>query len=724
MYAPYRQVLMEEVLQTCKEGRPFFLVGVIEGLLLFAVIFPYPPTSSFSTFDPKNRQKKMSKKIFDFTKRNLSGSAEFVRKEFSEIESAYREAVGALLSSSSSSATPSFDSTFGALAGADGEAAFRSISCVIPSLISPCKEARTASAEAKKRLAAMWAETYSSVELYNLLRASQEVHGGDAQKQRLIASTLQKFEFSGAALSGAARDEFLTHFPNISKKASEFEQNINEDVTTVALDEAELEGCTDSFIASLPKDDEGRCVASIKAPVRVPIMQGAIRSETRKKMYIAACHSCKDVNGPVLEELLEARHKAAVALGFKNHAASILRFKTARTEETAVAFCEGMLSKLRPQFEAQRAEVLEAKKADIPDATVVDPWDLSFYIERVRKERRGIDSEQLKKYFPLRATLNNVLDIYSNLLGLSFEEDTTLPRWDEEVLAYRVLDDKAGGALKGYLYFDLFPREGKFGHQMILPLAPTFDGCLPACCYMGNLSRPEAGSEALLRITEVRTLFHELGHMMHAVCTDARYSALSWAWPMVPWPGGVEQDFLEVPSTMFEQWMLEPEVVQRVCSEVDGEKISKETILKLKQTSRELSIVEHLTRYYAMSLADLRLHSGAEGAANPVDIFSATMLEHLDYAPPKGSHFVASWYHVAIGYDAGYYGYGWAEVYAQDLFSAFREKGLFNAEAGAVLRAEVLAPCARRTAPDMLRSYLGREPSQDAYLREFGILDC
>ena len=655
--------------------------------------------------------------VCDLTKRNLSATADIIKAEMSEIESSYKSSVASILEAPGNG----FDSTFGALAGADGEAAFKSITCVLPSLTSPCADARGRSAEAKQQLSSMWNSAYSSPALYAKLKAACDTHGGDAERQRLIDVTLRKFEASGAGLvDGPARDTFMENFPQVAAKAAQFEQNINEDLTTALFTEEELAGCDAKFVESLPKDEaSGKRVVSIKAPTRVPVMQKATSGETRRRMYMTAAKACVDKNAPLLDELLAVRHRAAASLGFPHHADNVMLFKAAGKEAVASDFVEGMLRRMKGKYESEKAELLAKKRQLEASADEVHAWDISFLSDKIKEERRGIDSEKLKKYFPLQRTLDNILEVYAGLLGLSFVKDATLTKWCDEVLTYRV-HDGTGGPLKGYLYFDLFPREGKFGHQMILPLAPTFDGCLPGCCYMGNVSRPEAGQEAMLRLGEVQTMFHELGHMMHAVCTETRYSVLSWAWPMVPWPGGVEQDFLEVPSTMFEQWMLEPEVVTRVASPADGETIDPAVVQKLKETARDLVIVGGTYRYYAMALADLRFHTAGDGV-DAKAVYAATIKECLGDELPADTHPAASWYHVAIGYDAGYYGYGWAEVYAQDLFTAFREEGLFNEETGRKLREKILAPCATRPALTMLRDFLGREPNQDAYLHEFGI---
>eukprot|EP01064_Diplonema_japonicum_P012038 TRINITY_DN19511_c0_g1_i1.p1 TRINITY_DN19511_c0_g1~~TRINITY_DN19511_c0_g1_i1.p1 ORF type:complete len:653 (+),score=199.56 TRINITY_DN19511_c0_g1_i1:31-1989(+) len=652
----------------------------------------------------------MKKHIFDFTKRNLAATADEICNELKSIKADYASRLDSIRKVKNGC----FKETYEALAAADGEASFRSITCVLPSLTSACKESRSASADAKKQLAAMWTEAYSCPVLYKVLQ-DMKGEAGDDEGRRLIEVVTQRFNHSGAHLDDKSREAFLEPFMEVSADASKFEMNINEDVTTVAYTEEELDGLPQSFIDALPKTEELTFIASIKAPVRLPIMQQAHSSETRRTMQLAASSACKLVNGPLLDKILLNRNKAAKAAGFPNHAEYILRTKTAGNLHTASSFCYDMLNRMKVKLEEERA-VLKKHNG----GKDVETWDVPYLAEKIRKEE-GIDTEALKKYFPLKQTLNRILGIYADLLGLIIAEDTTLPRWCDDVLVYTLTDEESG-KLQGRLYLDLFPREGKFGHQMILPLAPTFEGCVPACCYMGNISKPEGDEGALLRVTEVNTMFHELGHVMHCLCTETRYSILSWAWPMVPWPGGVEQDFLEVPSTMFEQWMMEPEVVERVSGEVDGKKIDLEVVKKLKATRHLLAIVERYSRYYAMSVADLRMH--ASGLADAQKIYADTMKELIGVELQAGTNPSASWYHPVIGYDAGYYGYGWAEVYAQDLFTEFKKRGLFDKETGRKLRRTILAPCATRSAPAMLQDFLGRAPSNEAYCAELGIADC
>ena len=269
---------------------------------------------------------------------------------------------------------------------------------------------------------------------------------------------------------------------------------------------------------------------------------------------------------------------------------------------------------------------------------------------------------------------------------------------------------------------------------MILPLSPSFvhengETCRPACCYIGNISRStDKGIPPLLRYSEVKTMFHEFGHAMHCVCSTSKQALLSWAWPMVPWPGGVEQDFLEVPSMMFEQWMSEKEVILKVASHYTGsseKSIDDDTIERLREM-RDLFYVTSHASYWAMSMYDLSIHGSTndeeacEDEVRHVKMYRDYLKKYAKRPNVLGTDPVASWYHPAIGYDAGYYGYGWSEVYAIDLFEKFQKAGVLNRNVGHLLRQKILSPCASKPGMEMLKSFLGREPSLDAFCRSHG----
>eukprot|EP01060_Flectonema_neradi_P033309 TRINITY_DN5563_c0_g1_i1.p1 TRINITY_DN5563_c0_g1~~TRINITY_DN5563_c0_g1_i1.p1 ORF type:complete len:688 (+),score=111.04 TRINITY_DN5563_c0_g1_i1:309-2066(+) len=567
----------------------------------------------------------------------------------------------------------------------------------------------------------MWSKTYSCPRLYEIMLNNKD-SWGSAEEKQLVARTLQEFRKNGMEIKNEGdRTDYNKLHNRITDIELECEQNINENITNVPFTKEELKGVPEDVIASLPTDPAtGKLLASTKAPVKLPIMESAVYRETRKKMYTVASEICSAVNGPLINELVYTRFNAAKLAGYSCHADKVLSAKTATNFSTAMSFCTDILDKLRDSHTQQIAELSKEAGHDIAS------WDIRFYTEKLKSKSRGFDSSSLKVHFPLKPTLKKVLAVYNDLLNVSVEEDPSMQKWADDVMTYKlyVFNDAGEKVLKGYFYLDLFPRDGKYSHQMILPLAPCFEECIPACCFVGNLPKPHPGAaDSYLLLDEVRTMFHELGHVMHCLLTTTKYSILSWSWDMVPWPGGVEQDFLEVPSTMFEKWMLCPEVVEKVASPdpKTNQTIPLDKVILLNEKRNEYEIVSHLGRYFAMAIVDLRLHSeNITKATDAQKVFIDTVKEFTGLQLPPSCNPPASWYHILRGYDAGYYGYGWADAYAQDLFVSFKKSGVLDKETGSKLRSCILAPGATQNAPDMLQAFLGRPANSEAYLIEIG----
>lgn len=594
-----------------------------------------------------------------------------------------------------------------------------------------------------------------------------------AEEHRLVEAVLGRFEKAGAHVTDAdQRAKVAALDSECASLAFEMEQNINEDCSHVLFTEDELDGCPADFLAALPRQEVDppcggrargpllRC--SVKAPVLTPIMQRAKRSETRRRILEAAQKQCEAQNGPLLLRLVQGRHQAAQHLGFASHAERMLGCKMAGSAAKARLFCEDMLRRVSPLRDADLQRLSERRRADVggpgvePEGPpqkcsksacggsatdrrdVLQAWDTAFYTDLLKREEMSLDDEKLKEFFPLEGTIDRLLDIYATMVGLNFRKTTALPVWHDDVVTFEVLQ---GDEVVGHLYLDQFPRDGKFGHQMIIPLAPSFvDGvngtrCVPACANISNFPRPQGDKPALLRFNEMRTLFHELGHAMHCLCATTRYSVLSWAWPMVPWPGGVEQDFLELPSMALEKLASEPTLLRQVARHYSGKQgpdvpsITEETVMQIKAQSKFM-FGPNQCKYFALALFDLILHSqeppytfGGASGLSIQELYAKCVEEHTKLAGLPGTHPSASWYHMVIGYDAGFYGYGWSDVYAADVFEAMvkANEGPLSAAVGSKLRREILEPCATRPGAEMLRAFLGREPTADAWCRYYGV---
>jgi len=319
-----------------------------------------------------------------------------------------------------------------------------------------------------------------------------------------------------------------------------------------------------------------------------------------------------------------------------------------------------------------------------------------------------------------------------------------VPLWHDTVMAYQVNDGNTGEEL-GYFYLDLFSRDGKYAHQCVFPIQPSYKNTqgqtVPSiCAILGNFTKPTVERPSLLLFDEVRTFFHEFGHVMHSVLSQASYSLFAWAWPIVPWLGGVETDFLEVPSRMFELWMYEEEVLKRISGNYlnSVEKLPDDIIKNLSKSQFFLESTSEKV-YMGMALYDMLIHTEDPPYSWPhpllkdlvfvetgepksglgyIELFQEMMFSISAQNYPKTVFKGASWYHLCMGYDAGYYGYMWSEVYAHDLFSVFMKspKKCFDSETGTRMRKLILEQSARKDGFEMLKEFLGREPNLEAYM--------
>jgi len=345
-----------------------------------------------------------------------------------------------------------------------------------------------------------------------------------------------------------------------------------------------------------------------------------------------------------------------------------------------------------------------------------------------------VDEAALRQYFPLDHVKNEILSIYQELLGLIFTRVYDAQVWHPEVQCYAVSEaGKDSGDDQpplGFFYLDLFPRDGKYAHQCVYPLRPSYQKdpnhrVTPACANIGNLSRGTEGKPSLLRFREVETFFHEFGHVMHCVLSQSKHSVQAWAWSAVPWPGGVEQDFLEVPSMMLENFVWQPEILRRLSKRPEDGSSLPDAMIEVLSKSRNVMEGYCRSRYLAMSLYDLQVHGGPgpytyDGKLlDAAALYDALLTDLSGVSVIPGTFPVASWYHPMMGYDAGYFGYIWSEAFAADLFSEFeaQEKSIIDSSLGNKYKETILSPCAMIDGETMLRNFLSREPSLDAFLK-------
>ncbi|KAF9973494.1 Thimet oligopeptidase [Actinomortierella ambigua] len=655
------------------------------------------------------------------------------------------------------------ESTLLKLQEAQSKAAALQTLCTFPSLVHLDKSVRDASNEAKKALQQAWSKLHSRRDVYDVLKKLDNGTTYEPTTARLLEATLKLFERNGSGLSGEKQQELVQLRAEIGRLELEFQKGLNEDTSEVLLTRAELEGCMDSWIDGLGTTTttgggaDGSTVlykVTMKTPDILNVMKNASLPATRKRISVAYRQVCGRANGVIIEQLIKRRYDAAQLLGYPNHAAYQLDINMAKNVETVKSFLDNILGSIKGKLETDKQVLLELKKKEYEargwsaeyDGRLYT-WDIKYYQEILFREQYAVDHTALQVYFPLDYVREQILGV--KIFGLRFQQ---IPgkNWADDVMLYAVYDqhaqDEAEKAGKvdpekfkiGHFYMDLHPRAGKYAHQCVVPLRPSFveegDGqkehqVLPIAVNVGNLSRGTASNPAMLKHAEVRTFFHEFGHVCHALSNKCKFSIFNFSWSAVPYPTKLAMDFLEVPSIMLENWLWEPEVLKRLSKHYKTGEVLPDDIIQALVRTRKVSAGLNFTQQIAMTAIDQKLHTlnPYEDKRSVPEIWKEMYEDIVGISVEEGEDVnqVAQWYHFAMGgYDACYYVYAWSEMHAHDLYTRFKAPAgssepsrALDSKLGREYWDKILVPGATVDALELLKDFLGREPTPEAFQR-------
>ncbi|KAF1980217.1 zincin [Bimuria novae-zelandiae CBS 107.79] len=638
--------------------------------------------------------------------------------------------------------------------------------------VSMDKALRDASTEAEKLLDDFSIESSMREDVFRLVDAVlQKKESLDAESQRLLEKDHKSYIRNGLNVpAGPKRDRFKEIKQRLSAISIAFQKNLNEEQGGIWFTREELDGVPDDVVDGLKVgegENEGKLWLTFKYPDLFPTLKYASHAETRKRVFVANENKCNG-NVPLFREAILLRDEAARILGYNNHAEFRIEDKMAKLPKTVDDFLGDLRTRLAPGGKQEIEKLLELKKTDLKARSLSDDdskyflWDHRYYDRLMLERDFSLDQQVIAEYFPLQTTIQGMLKIFEELFGLAFVEITGDDRtaladggkgsdivWHEDVQVFSVWDDEGEGAgFVGYLYLDLFPRDGKYGHAANFNLQPGYinkDGKrrYPATALVCNFSKPTPKKPSLLKHDEVITLFHELGHGIHDLVSKTTYSRFHGT--------NTVRDFVEAPSQMLENWCWTPSQLRSLSHHYshlspEYEAAYKEASGADKKPAEQIpnSLISNLisTKHVNDALFNLRqLHFGmfdmtvhepkSHEEIENLDITSTyNRLRHeisqLDGPEVLGGDWAwgngqATFGHLIGGYDAGYYGYLSSQVYSTDMFYSVFKDDPMNGKEGRRYRHTVLERGGSMEEMDILEEFLGRKPSTEAFYKELGI---
>jgi Zn-dependent oligopeptidase len=577
-------------------------------------------------------------------------------------------------------------------------------------------------------------ETFSRSDLYirfQNFRNSEKGRKLQGEDKKLLDDYYTAFLQNGVDIVDPAKRQRISELSKqISDLEIEFNKNVRDDKRFVQLDQSELSGLPPDWIASLKKANNNKYIVTTEYPDYFPFMKNAKSQNARKRLYEQFNIRGGKRNIEILEKTLQMRSELAQLMGFQSHADKVFALdgRMATSVGQVRKFIDDLAAQLTPYLDTNLNDLRKLKcketKCKDWDEIEVHPWDVAYYLNQLERSVANVDPEVVKAYFPMDTVVRGTFQIYQTLLGLTFDKLANVNVWDESVEVYAVRDTVSKEVL-GNFYLDMFPRDGKYGHAAVSGVfKPKYLGKgqyqKSLAVMMCNFPRPTAEMPSLLRHSEVETFFHEFGHVMADIVARTRYYSHGAGSIYNERGTGLARDFVEAPSQMLENWVWKAESLAMLSGHYKtGEKLPKdmlENMLKLKNVANGYVNIRQLTT----ASIDLDYHT----AKQPIDstgVWNDRVKSMTKITPMKGVYSQASFGHIMGGYDVGYYGYMWSRVYAEDMFSVFEKQGILNPRTGMHYRKQILEPAGTRSGAESLKSFLGREPNPEAFLRSLGI---
>lgn len=585
------------------------------------------------------------------------------------------------------------------------------------SYVSTDKKFRDAANDLQMQISQYMVDVATRRDVYKAIREYTDTNPRlDPVQAKLVKEMLIGFKNSGMDLNDADLEKFKALNKEKAEYIIKFDKNIQEYKDPLAVTQEQLQGLGEDYIQKLSKTDDGKYLVTLDYPDYVPFMQNADDEQARKELEFKFNRRGGQENVELLEKTLTLRREIARLLGYKNHAELRLEDRMAKNPKTVMAFLKDLQKKLKPLGKKEDKEMIAYKNSKTgKNSRTLYSWESGYWSNKFRKENLELDSEKIKEYFPSQVVIDGMLDLFGGVFGITFEP-VDIPVWHPDVKAFKI-KDKASGELVAYFYMDLYPREGKYKHAACFGLVEgeeKQDGTyqIPFVAIVANLNKPSGDTPSLLKHSEVETLFHEFGHVLHNALTKAKYSAFSGT--------SVSWDFVEAPSQMLERWAWDPQVLKKISRHYQTGESLPDDLIKRMIAAKNFGAGGMYLRQDFFAQYDMALHT-ADTTPDTTKLYFELTKKIRGLPLTKGTIPQASFGHIMGGYDAGYYGYLWSEVIAEDFFGEFKKNGIFNPETGLKFRREILEKGGTLDEEKMVENFLGRPADNKPFLKSIGL---
>lgn len=545
------------------------------------------------------------------------------------------------------------------------------------------------------------------------------------EQAKLLENYYNRFVRSGAALNEDQKTRMRAINERLSALQVQFGQNVlnDENKFELVLEEADLEGLPDGVKqagaeAATEKGYEGKYLFTPHRPSLYPFITYSKNRELRetlKKGYIMkGDNGDENDNKEVLKEMVNLRLEKANLLGFESHAAYALQDRMLNEPQKVY----DLLDKVWPAaIDAAKKERDLMKKMSEDEGLDIEikPWDWWYYAEKIKVRDYNLDEDEIRPYLKVDNVIKGSFILAERLFGLTFEEQTNIPKYHNDVRTYTVKNEE--GELIGVYMSDWFYRSSKRGGAWMSNIREQSnmggDNVIPIIYNVGNFTKPTADAPSLLSQDEALTLFHEFGHALHGLLSECTYPSISGT--------ATPRDFVEFPSQVMENWVFEPEMLKLYAFHYQTDEVMPEELVEKIKKAGTFNNGFATVEYMAASYLDMAYHTITEPLTEDINAFEQAAMDKIGLIDAIVPRYRSGYFrHITGGYSAGYYSYLNSEIMDADAFAAFKENGLFDQATAQSFRDNILSKGGTMDAMQMYINFRGQEPNSERLLERRG----